>query len=227
MHNYKKHKYYTKDVFLAVLGVVKTVPGGRFLCDGEQIIRNKVFVIKSKNYDSCGECIDIRTGTKYEDFHNQVVIDYAVGKVLYHHLYPASHWINEDKVTRELLLVAEDKINGLIKKEPVEEEIPDKTGISFLDNLMGYIPKLENIKSSEEKERLKQEIMNIAMYYVSELMKIKMMAKDHNLKSSDPEDELNNEMFIKLNNLDEEITKAESNDKLIEGINILKRNLEK
>ena len=179
MSNYKKHKYYTKDVFLAVLGVVKRASGGRFLCDGEQIIRNKVFVIKSKNYDENGECIDIRTGTKYEDFHNQLILEYTLGKVLYHHLYPVSNLITEETITRTKLLAIEDRINGLVKEELVQEEIPDKTGIRFLDNLMSYIPKLDEIKLVEEKERIKVEIMEIATYYVSELMKIKMMAKDH------------------------------------------------
>ncbi len=224
MINYKKNKYYTKDVYLAILGVVEILPNQHYLCDSEQISRNKIFVIKSRKYSDNGECIDIRTGTKYEDFHNQLLLDYAVGKILYHHLYPASHWINEDKVTRAILLATEDKING---KRTVPEEIPNKTGVRILDNLMSYIPKLDEIKSSEEKERLKQEIMNIAMYYVSEYMKIKMMEKDHRLTNSNPEINLDNEMFIKLNNLDEKIRKAKSNDILIEGINILKRNLEK
>lgn len=226
MVSYKKHKFNTKDIYLGVLGVVERVSTNEFCCNGNKVTRNKVFVIKSKNYDENGECIDIRTGTKYEDFHNQLILEYTLGKVLYHHLYPVSNLITEETITRTKLLATEDRINGLVKEE-VQEEIPDKTGIRFLDNLMSYIPKLDEIKLVEEKERIKVEIMDIAAYYVSELMKIKMMAKDHSLTSSDPEDDLNKEMFIKLNNLDAEIMKAKSNDTLIEGIDILKRNLEK
>lgn len=220
----KLKKYKASDLYIGYLGVVKK-NNSSYVCDSQGVKRKIVFLKKLPNFYD--ECKDVRTGVSYLSFHSiHVILSNEIGKVLYYRLVPLTTLTMKEKFTLKELKNWEDRLNNLNQEEVKQNQELETTNVPFLNVLLTYKDKIEEINSEEKREELKVKVVELGKFYADTLMKIKMnMELPMGLTLENPEVSLGELMVKELVQIDTEIERELSNNPLREGIKVLERSL--
>ena len=220
----KLKKYKANDLYIGYLGIVKK-NNSSYVCDSQGMKRKLVFLKKLTNFYD--ECQDIRTGVSYLSFHNiHVILSNEIGKVLYYRLIPLTTLTLKEKFTFKEIESWEDRLNNVNQEDEKTEDISKTTNEPFLDVLLTYKTKINEINDEEKREILKRRIVELGKIYVDSLIKIKMnMELPTGLTLENPDVSLRKLMIKELVKIDMEIERELSNNPLREGIKVLERSL--
>ena len=220
----KLKRYKANDLYIGYLGIVKK-NNSSYVCDSQGMKRKIVFLKKLPNFYD--ECKDIRMGVSYLSFHNiHVILSNEIGKVLYYRLVPLTTITMKEKFTFKEIENWEDRFNNISQEDVAKEDISKTTNEPFLDILLTYKTKIDEINDEEKREILKKRIVELGRLYADSLIKIKMnMELPTGLTLENPEVSLRELMVKELVKIDMEIEKELSNNSLREGIKVLERSL--
>lgn len=222
--------YSIKNLRICYLGVTSRV--GRFPVFCRPIGTRNIIIAKEVTQ----ECMQaIRNSKIYYVFEEYDRYSYVPGNImaykminLYDFLLDNGYQLNNNNLSYSEILKLEDAFNDMLEKEEKNKETANKEEKEVEEPILRELVNLgkhtNEIDDEEAKEKIKKEIEQLGIFYVTELFKIKTNIREE-LILPNPLDKLKMDCIRRINEIENEIQQKKADDTLEADLQKLQRSL--
>ena len=226
----KLKDYSIKNLRICYLGVTSRV--GRFPVFCRPIGTKNIIIAKEVTEESVQA---IRNSKVYYVFKDDDRYSYVPGNImaykiinLYDFLLDNGYQLNNNNLSYSEILKLEDAFNDMLEKEEKNKETANKEEKEVEEPILRELVNLgkhtNEIDDEEAKEKIKKEIEQLGIFYVTELFKIKTNIREE-LILPNPLDKLKMDCIRRINEIENEIQQKKADDTLEADLQKLQRSL--